>query len=217
MKTLSITLLIALALTVPSCGGGASNQNASENPNGVNPAESEGLPADFFGELSIDVSKAIVGTWGVKGYYFGKFTDESQDGSFGESTITFAPDGTLSTFSAPPLFDFPEFTVTAPEQCLAYIVPDGVLGTISHSALIDASMTYETVETDFNPFIRFIITGRNFTDCCAFEVGECSSFVPKIIDDVKLSVGYLVIGAKEGKIALMNQGSDFIAILTKVE
>lgn len=207
------------------------------------PEESE--EPDFFGELTVDVSDTIVGTWKVQSYSWGG--NEERDAELGigtESVLTFAADGAISGLSAPPLFNYVEYVEAGPysySYCENAIAPADLVGRtgIAPAAwfelnlditggFIDGRITYELVETPFNPIIRFIVSGLQYTMCCDGYIydddpnsyGQCDDDFQPEYYEVEDRRGYLVIGARENELALLKDGDDdfngYVVILTRV-
>lgn len=206
------------------------------------PQESE--EPDFFGELTVDVSDTIVGTWKVQSYSLAG--NEEEDAALGigtESVLTFAADGAISGLSALPLFDYREYVEAGPGPyyCENTIAPADLVGRTgimpaawfepdfnNTNGFIDGTISYELVETPFNPIIRFIVSGLRYTMCCDGYIydddpnsyGQCGDDFQPEYYEIEDRRGYLVIGARENELALLRDADDdfngYVVILTRV-
>lgn len=233
-----LALGMFLLMSAWGCGGGT--PGASDSSEG----SSNGPPVDFFGELSVDVGEVIAGTWTVRGYETWASPDENA--SF-ESTLTFSSDGSITGEPNYPIFYSSPITPqsyavpsAATTECSQFFVPDGVVGATAYGnsyyfesldpsllLLLNPSMTYEVVETEFNPIIKFSLGGKSFRTCCvpidaggggaALTVAEaCPDYSNELLDWGPSVKGFTVIGAKENAIAFMTDW-DLLIVMTRVE
>lgn len=238
-QAVKVVLTAVAFMFVTGCGGGSKEGGGSPLPAGT-----EDIPVDFFGELSVDVTNDFfAGSWKTKGYSI-READEKIDV---ESLLTAGADGSISTPSVKPLFDYSAGDFGIPDYygngaCERVVIQDGVIGQQEIGNLLNASLTYEVIDTGFNPIVRFTLKGESAPACCVrprsefdylVDPSEDSSALAALVDEgaynsqcegfdttlqpYETMVGYLVVGARKNELALMDDDSDFVVILTRSE
>lgn len=271
MKYKSIFLTM-LFLSLVACGSTtATNDEQTQEPAG-NLSPSETLNELIKKGITVDVSSTIAGNWNVQGFSIGE-EDPNIDTT---STITFNSDGSISEYSAKPLFNYDSCTFNQQDvidivdhEAVAYTetCPDSYLwvylqsissvcgvseifgecysssiatkdagsiedyitdirtntpdGTVLHGDFAGASISYTVDDAEYNLIVKFVIDGILYPIfICHSSQENCNTWATQnSLDSIEESEtnGFLVVGADEDAIAMLNVASNYYVLLTRIE
>lgn len=213
MKKFLPYLLVAICglSGLSSCGSTPAPTQSGDSANLSANGETTNLETLLTKKIEVDVPATLMGSWTVKGY---SATDTEFDAA--TSTVVFGANGSLASWSAKPLYDFPEGTFTSvalggDNGCVEIVTASDHAGEPIHYTpndvvgMLNATLSYAVMEVpQANPMLKIQIMGKGIQSCCATVPGGCanSTMNPDRLFDGSYTYTYEVVAAIPMAIAL---------------
>lgn len=187
MKKTLLALLLTFSLG--ACGGGT---GTTQDPT---PALTPQQRLSKLLGQGVTISDPSFTEYAQDSFTIHSFSLTNQSEAVQGTQLTLNADGTLSTFEASPLLDFPPVTYEKPipQEGHEYVssAPEGDL---MHDELFNAKLSYEITETPISPILKFYIEGDFYSSCYGTYIGACAEEgYPKPVEQVKKLKGSYVI------------------------
>lgn len=184
-----ILLALAFVVSLGACGGTSTTQDPIPQPE-LTPSQ---RLSKLLGE-GININNQTFTDYAKDTFSIHSFALTDQAETQQDVSLTLNNDGSVSTFEAPPLLDFPAVVYVKPTvQDGQEYVSAAPEGEIMHDELFNAKLTYEITETEFNPILKFYIEGDSYPGCSG-DIGACAELgYPKPAEQVKRLKGSYVI------------------------